>query len=307
MSGRAAPPPEDLLPPRRERGLDVRWHLVAGRPVRSLVVGERGPAPELVVVPGLGAPGYLVPAVRACSTWTRVHLLDLPGFGHRATARLPADLATVSAVLSAWLAEVPDAPVVLLGHSTGAQAALRSAARSGDPLALLVLAGVVFPPQARRLARVAARVAATLPHETVAELPAVLPCYARGARRLPSLVASALQNRPEDVVAAATAPLLVLRGQHDHLCAPAWAADLAARAPRGRVQTLPGAHNFPFTSPTATSDALRTAVGGLTGAPVRPAPPPSSGSAGPDGGGRCDDVLSHDRTCVRPGRRADPR
>ena len=124
----------------------MRWDLVDGRPVRSLVTGTG--SQELVVVPGLGALGYLLPLVRACASWARVHLLDLPGFGARTTARLPADLPAVSAALRAWLDRVPDAPVVLLGHSTRAQAALHAA--RAVPGRRLVLAGATFPPHARR-------------------------------------------------------------------------------------------------------------------------------------------------------------
>lgn len=96
-----------------------QWHRAAGRPVGSLVLGRSRAAPDLVVVPGLGALGYLLPALRACATWTRVHLLDLPGFGRRCTAQSPAELADVAATAAAWLQLVPDRPVVLVGHSTG--------------------------------------------------------------------------------------------------------------------------------------------------------------------------------------------
>jgi pimeloyl-ACP methyl ester carboxylesterase len=227
---------------------------VDGRPVRSLSAGRTAPdLPELVVVPGLGAVGYLVPLVRACAGWTRVHLLDLPGFGHPLTARLPADLATVSRALTGWLAEVPDAPVALLGHSTGAQAALAAA---HDRVALLVLAGVTFPPPARRVGPLVARVARTLPSEQLGQLAAVLPYYRRGRHRLPGLLASALRDAPEQALGR-TPPLVVLRGSEDHLCDEQWAAALASRAPDGRSVTVPGGHNAPYTVPDLTAQVLR--------------------------------------------------
>ena len=230
----------------------MRWHLVDGRPVRSLVTGAG--APELVVVPGLGALGYLVPLVQACAAWTRVHLLDLPGFGARTTARLPADLAAVSAALSAWLAQVPDAPVLLLGHSTGAQAALRAARTRPDRVRRLVLAGATFPPQARRRAQLLRRVLATLPAEQPGQLPAVLPSYARGRGRLVELLRSGLADEPSS---DGLAPPVVLRGEHDRLCPPAWARHLAADGP---VITLPGGHNAVWTRPDLASAALREAA-----------------------------------------------
>ena len=94
----------------------MQQHRVDGRPVRSLVAGA-GPG-QLVVVPGLGGLGSLVPLVRACPSWATVHLLDLPGSGARTTARLPADLPAVTATLTGWLEQVPTAPVVLPATTT---------------------------------------------------------------------------------------------------------------------------------------------------------------------------------------------
>lgn len=233
------------------------WHVVAGRPVRSLVLGApREGVPELVAVPGLGAPGYLLPGLRTCATWTRVHLLDVPGFGDRRTAGLPADLSTIAALVSGWLAQVPTGPVVLLGHSTGAQMALHAAADASAPPARVVAAGVTFPPEARRLLPLVGRLLRTLVHERPGELRAVLPAYLRGARRLPELLLSALADQPEAVVPRVPMPLLVLRGEHDRLCPQAWADRLARAAPDGHVVRLPGAHNVPWTHPEQFSAAL---------------------------------------------------
>lgn len=247
----------EVLQARAERGLDVVWGLTPRRPVRSLVAGAPvdGVSP-LVVVPGLGALGYLAPLVHACATWTQVHLLDVPGFGHRVTADCPAGLGHITETVGAWLDGTGGARVLLLGHSTGAQAALRVALDRPDRVALLALGGATFPPQARAPGALLRRVVATLRHERAGELPAVLPYYLRGARRLPELLASALADRPEDVVGAVAPPVLVLRGEHDLLCPPDWAARLTRG---GRDVVLPGGHNAPYTSPEATSAALRQA------------------------------------------------
>jgi pimeloyl-ACP methyl ester carboxylesterase len=238
--------------------LTVSWHHVAGRPVRSLVLGvPQRDRPQMVLVPGLGALGYLLPVVRACATWTRVHLLDVPGFGDRRTARLPADVESSARTVAAWLAQVPRSPVLLAGHSTGAQVALHAAARAPSGVAGLVLAGITFPPTGRRLPGLAGAVLRTLPHERPGELPATLPYYLRGLRRLPELLRSALQDRPEALVPVVRSPVLVLRGRHDHLCPQPWAELLVRRAHDGRLVVLPGGHNTPYTHPLATADELR--------------------------------------------------
>jgi pimeloyl-ACP methyl ester carboxylesterase len=240
----------------------VRWTLLPTRLVRSLVVGTPRPGvPELVVVPGLGALGYLLPTVRACAAWTRVHLLDVPGFGHRTTAGLPSDLASVAATITDWLQQAGPARVLLLGHSTGAQSALRAAVAAPQQVQQLVLAGATFAPHARRLPPLVRDVVRTLVHERPGELPAVLPYYVRGARGLPVLLRTALADRPEDVVGEVRAPVLVLRGSHDHLCPADWVQTLAARAPQARQVVLAGGHNVPYTCPDAMSRALQAAVG----------------------------------------------
>ena len=63
-------------------GLTAGWTNVGGRPVRPLSAGALSDNYEVVVQAGLGAPGYLVPLARHLSQWTRVTLLDLPGW-HR--------------------------------------------------------------------------------------------------------------------------------------------------------------------------------------------------------------------------------
>jgi pimeloyl-ACP methyl ester carboxylesterase len=246
-----------------ERRADLReqWHHVGGRPVRSLRCGQpRDGVPELVLVSGLGALGYVLPTVSACASWTRVTLLDLPGFGSARTAGLPADLAAVAAAADGWLEQEPTGPVVLLGHSTGAQVVLRAAVQRPAAVRLLVLGGMTFDPAARSPAVLARRVRETVVHEHPGEVAAVLPYYLRGARGLPALLRSALADRPEDRIAAVRSPVLVLRGQHDALCPADWARSLAAGTQDGRALQLPGAHNVPYTHPALLSSVLAQAV-----------------------------------------------
>jgi pimeloyl-ACP methyl ester carboxylesterase len=137
---------------------DERWSTAAGRPVRMLtaggVVADR---PQVVLVPGLGSVGYLLELLHACGGWTRATLMDLPGFGHRRTAALPADLNSLTDTLTAVLEQLPGPPVVVAGHSTGAQLALRAALRAPERLHGLVLIGPTFEPRARRPTALLAR------------------------------------------------------------------------------------------------------------------------------------------------------
>lgn len=245
------------------------WHELGSRPVRTLDAGAPlSGAADLVVVPGLGALGYLLPLVRACSGWTRVRLLDVPGFGQRATARCPARLTEVAGVVAEWLESVPDRPVWLLGHSTGAQVALRAALCVPQRVDAVVLAGPTFPPATRRWPSLLGSVARTLPHEALAEVRATFPDYLRGRSRVLTLLRSALDDEPERLVGELTCPVVVMRGERDAVSPAAWCGRLAREAARGQVLAVPGAHNFTFTAPGAASVALRGALEALAGTAV---------------------------------------
>lgn len=240
--------------------VESQWSFL-DRPMRSLWAGATRPStPEVVIVPGLGALGYLLPTVRACGSWTRVHLLDVPGFGHRSTARCPATLADTAAAAAMWLRQVPGRPVLLVGHSTGAQAALRAALAVPERVVGLCLAGVTFPPEARHwwtLTRLAVR---TARHEPMGLVPATFPEYLRGRGGVTTLLRTAMADRPEDAIGPVACAVFVGRGEHDAVCSAAWATRLAAEAADGRTTVLPGAHNFTFSHPGAASAWLRSAA-----------------------------------------------
>ena len=245
---------------RWHQGVDVCWDPLEHRPLRSLRAGvPRADQPELVLVPGLGALGYLLPLVRACASWTRVHLLDVPGFGHPRTADRPAALADVARDVTAWLDAVPRSPVLLVGHSTGAPAAVHVALARPQRVAALALAAPTFPPEARRWRPLAARVLRTMPHESPGLIAATAPQYLRGRRGVLTLLRTAMDDAVDTLVPALGCPVTVVRGARDAVCPEHWAAALAGRAPHGHGVTVPGAHNFPFNAPLPTSRALRAA------------------------------------------------
>jgi pimeloyl-ACP methyl ester carboxylesterase len=238
---------------------------VDGRPVRSLTVGTQLGLPEVVLVPGLGAPGYLVPWARELASWTQASILDLPGWRAGRARACPPQLSGIATAIAGWLAATDRREVVLLGHSTGAQAVLQAALRVPDRLAGVVLAGPTFVPPARFPLRLLARLARTLLHESPAELPAVLPSYLHsGGAALLRLLMSGLRDRPEDSIAGLRVPVLILAGEHDRLAPPEWAAELAAlvtQAP-ATCAVLPGGHNGNFRYPRPAGVAVHDAVSG---------------------------------------------
>jgi pimeloyl-ACP methyl ester carboxylesterase len=226
--------------------------------------------PEVVLVPGLGALGYMLDLLHACGAWTRASLLDLPGFGSPVTARLPVRLEELTAVAAECLPAPPAPPVVLLGHSTGAQLALRAAAAHPARVAALVLVGITFTPEVRANHLRLVPQLRTYLFERPRELVVTAPDLARGRRRVVRYIEEALHDDPEDHLTAVTCPVAVLRGRRDALCPEPFARALAARARDGVAVTLPGSHNVPYTHPGAV--ALHVGRAARRAVQARPSP-----------------------------------
>jgi pimeloyl-ACP methyl ester carboxylesterase len=233
---------------------------VAGRPLRLLTAGTVADLPEVVVLPGLGAPGYLAPWVREIARWTRATVLDLPGWRWGRPMACSPTVAGIGAAAAQWLTEQDRRGIVLLGHSTGAQAAVRTALVVPDRLVGVVLAGPTFDPAARRIPMLLRRAVSTLAHERPGEIPAVLPSYLHsGGYGVLRQLLDALRDHPEDRVGQLRAPVLTVTGERDGFAPPAWARHLAELA-AGRCAVLPGAHNACFPFPVQADTALREAV-----------------------------------------------
>jgi pimeloyl-ACP methyl ester carboxylesterase len=233
---------------------------VDGRPIRSLSAGQIRDNSEVVLLAGLGAPGYLAPWARETAQWTRASIVDLPGWraGHAQACR--PTLVAIATALAHWLEATERHDVILLGHSTGAQAVLKTAQLVPGLIGGLVLAGPTFDPAARTVPALLRRAIRTLPREVPGELPVVLPSYiASGGRPLLQLIRSAMADRPEDQVQRLTMPSVVITGQRDGFAPPAWARHLAQLASASYL-ILPGAHNGCFPHAQDADAALRSFV-----------------------------------------------
>jgi pimeloyl-ACP methyl ester carboxylesterase len=215
----------------------------------------------VVIVPGLGALGYLLDTVDACAARGRTFLLDVPGFGRRGPHGCAPEVPAIAETVSAWLTRVADAPVVLVGHSTGAQAALHVAVANPDRVGALVLLGPTFPPEQRVLSGLTRGFVRNFRHESPRLLPATVPCYLRGGpRAIARFVRSAQRDEPERVIGGVRCPVLLARGEHDAFAPQPWLDRLTAAAPDGRSTTVPGAHTFPFRQGRLTADLIARAV-----------------------------------------------
>jgi pimeloyl-ACP methyl ester carboxylesterase len=227
--------------------------------VRSRSVGRpRDGVAEVVVVQGIGVADYLVPGLRALGTWTRAHLVELPGFSGSGEPPHELDVVEFGDAVVAWLGAAGLDRVVLAGHSGGTQVAARATLRRPPGVRGLVLASPTVDPRFRSLGGVLRAWYRDHRLEPPDLDEAHRPERQRaGMRRVVHAVRAHLADRLEDVVPQVPVPVLVLHGEDDLLCTAQWARSLADLAPDGRFASVPGAHSFPWTAPAAWSDPVR--------------------------------------------------
>ncbi|HEU4547943.1 MAG TPA: hypothetical protein VFR88_16775, partial [Microlunatus sp.] len=230
------------------------------RPVRSLSAGRRLDLPEVVLLPGMGAPGYLAPLAREVSAWTQATVLDLPGWRAGRARACPPTLTGVAVATARWLETTDRTGIILFGHSTGAQSTVRTALLTPERVAGVVIAGPTFDPPVRQFPVLLRRLPVALRREPLGEIGVVAPSYlASGGVDFVRFLRTALSDRPEDLISRLAMPVLVLTGEHDGLAPPRWAQHLAdlASAP---CRVLPGSHNAPYPYPGEADAALHQAV-----------------------------------------------
>jgi pimeloyl-ACP methyl ester carboxylesterase len=242
-----------------EQGAPVPVHggvdLVEGRPVQVLTTTEDVAAPDVVLLPGLGLPIYLIPLVRhLADRGLTSTILDLPGFGGPGPRACGPSVGEVADVAARWLLDrcaAAPRPVVLVGHSTGAQAALAAAVQLPDdgPVGALVLAGPTVAPRQRNPLRLVAAAPAAYRRDSPKQLFA-LKYVVQWAPHLVRMLASGTRDAPEQTIRRLRVPVVLTAGRADAFSPPSWLAALAEAAvesPSARIVRLPGSHNTPFT------------------------------------------------------------
>ena len=213
-----------------------------------------GPAVGTVVLmPGLGLPRYTRPTAQALvRLGLRCVVLDVLA-SRLDRPRVAPDVASLGQAAAGWVqATTLDGPLVLFGHSTGAQAALTAALHLQALVHSLsvVLAGPTFQPQHRTAGGLGRAAATAYRRDSPREL-VVLRDLARVRTDVLRIIRSAQRDRPEERIRALHAPLLLTAGEHDTLASLEWMQRLAAASAGDspRVVTLAGSHNNLWTHP----------------------------------------------------------
>jgi pimeloyl-ACP methyl ester carboxylesterase len=220
-------------------------------------------APVFVLVHGIGmSHRYLNRLHGELAVAGAVHSVDLPGFGRSAKPEDGVSIEQYADFLGELLPLLADRPVVLVGHSMGAQFATETAVRHPDSVAHLVLIGSVTDPARNSVVRQALDLGRDTLLEPVGGTLIVLGDYLRcGPRWYLTTLRPMLAYRTDLRLRQVTAPTLVIRGENDPVCRHEWAARLAAEAPAGRLLELPGRHLVQYSSAVATAAGIRDHVG----------------------------------------------
>ena len=222
------------------------------------------------------------PQLGPLSAAARVLAPDLPGFGQSTAGTEPFTIdSAADAVLDFLDAAGVPGRVVLGGLSMGGYIALAFARRHPDRLAGLILADTRSEPDdaAGRAKRdemialahsggAAAVIGQMLPKMLSEQTQRTRPEVAETVRAIASrqsaaaiaAALAALRDRPDATAALdrIAVPALVLIGEHDAITPPAMAQTLAAKIPKAKLVTVPGAgHLSNLENPDAFAAAVR--------------------------------------------------
>jgi len=188
----------------------------------------------------------------------RVISYDLPGFGSTPRPRHRLTVEDHAALILRELDERDAGPVVVVGHSMGAQFAIEVARQAPGAVTHVVLIGPVVDEKRPTLTAQAL----ALVRDSVAEPPAtqlmVALDYLRCGPRWFFTEATAMRDYPTNrAITGIPHPVLVIRGENDPIADAAWCESLASRVSDGRLATIPGhRHNVPHSNPAATAEVI---------------------------------------------------
>ncbi|HEY8521600.1 MAG TPA: alpha/beta hydrolase [Gammaproteobacteria bacterium] len=205
----------------------------------------------VVLVHGFGiSSAYFVPTAERLAGRFDVYAPDLPGHGRSDDPARPLDVTDLADALRAWMLVMRIDRASLVANSMGCQTAVELAVRYPDVVDRLVLIGPTLDHEARAMPRLLLRFAAGALHERVSMTPLLVRDYLRMRGRLADELRFTMQDRIEDKLPRVAVPVLLMRGEHDHIAPQRWVDELAARTPDARVAVVPGGgHAVHYSAP----------------------------------------------------------
>ena len=236
--------------------------------VTSHVRGEMG-RPPIVLVHGIGmSHRYFARLHKLLAQDHSVYSIDLPGFGGLRKPRRDASIEAMAEGLADVIASLVAGPVVLVGHSMGAQWVVETALQREELVSHAVIVGPVTDDRHRTLPAQLRALALDTLRETPSINAIVFTDYLRcGVSWYLTQVRRMLRYPIEERVPRLRVPLLIIRGERDPIAGLEWCRRLR-RAGNAVLVAVPGhAHVVQQSAPKAVAAPLQalspTGTGGL--------------------------------------------
>ena len=195
---------------------------------------------------------------RQLSATGRVISFDLPGFGGtpRPAGRLSVE--DYAEIIRSELRARDAGPVVVVGHSMGAQFAVELARQAPDAVTHVVLVGPVVDESKRTLLAQSLALFRDSALEPPATQLMVLLDYLRCGPRWFLTEAGAMIDYPTHLaIDEIRHPVLLMRGENDPIADAAWCESLRGRAHDATLATIPEQrHNVVHSNPAAAAAAI---------------------------------------------------
>lgn len=213
-------------------------HVFASRPAAPSASG-----PAVVLIHGIGVSHrYLQRLHRQLARSVDTYSIDLPGFGATPTPDHTLSVAEHATYILGALEQLGVLEFVVAGHSMGTQFAIEAALQQPQRIPHVVLMGPVVNDRRRTVAQQALALGRDcLFFESPSSNGLVLTDYLRcGLVWYLKNLRLMLEYRIEDRIGAVTAPILVMRGEHDPVAPLDWCRRLAARAATAKCVEIGG-------------------------------------------------------------------
>ena len=240
------------------------------RVFRMPAAGTGADRPTFLLLHGIGlSHRSFTPVAKILAGHGDVIALDLPGFGGARRPARPLSVEQIAAGVARVLDEALTGPVVVVGHSMGAQFALELTLMRPDLVTGVVMIGPVVDPRIGTLWQHTLCLMRDAILEPLQTNLMVQREYVRCGPVWFSAETRAMLAYPtHERIAGLTHPLLVLRGNHDSIASERWASWLGGRVPLGQSESTPRhRHNVVHSAPSDIAGRIVRFAGGLPAAP----------------------------------------
>jgi len=188
-----------------------------------------------------------------------VFSMDLPGYGGLPKPHADVDVEKMSHGIAEMIASLGVGPVVLVGHSMGAQWVVETGLQRPDLVSHVVVMGPVTDDEHRTLPAQMLALAVDSMREPPLVNAIVFSDYVRcGVPWYLAQVRHMLAYPLEERVRALTRPLTIIRGGRDPIAGLDWCRRVRDNARDGALVNVPGhAHVVQHSAPRAVASAIR--------------------------------------------------